>query len=71
MHGFLQVKIQSDGIVDKLKLRIVVREDFQNKEMIGDTWSQTASMSNMRYLLADYSNHKTGVHQLDFIGAFL
>ena len=30
-------KIQSDGSLDKLKLRIVVRGDLQNKEMIGDT----------------------------------
>ena len=34
-------KIQSDGSLDKLKLIIVVRGDFQNKEMIGDTWSPT------------------------------
>ena len=32
-----KAKIQSDGSLDKLKLRIVVRGDLQNKEMIGDT----------------------------------
>ena len=32
-------KIQSDGSLDKIKLRIVVRGDLKNKEMIGDTWS--------------------------------
>ena len=36
-----KAKIQSDGSLDKLKLRIVVRGDLQNKEMIGDTWSPT------------------------------
>ena len=30
--------IQSDGGLDKLKLRIVVRGDLQNKELVGDTW---------------------------------
>ena len=30
-------KIQSDGSLNKLKLRILVRGDLQNKEMIGDT----------------------------------
>ena len=30
-------KIQYDGILDKLKFIIVVRGDFINKEMIGDT----------------------------------
>ena len=34
-------KIQSDGSLDKLKLRIVVRRDLKNKEMIRDTWSPT------------------------------
>ena len=33
-----KANIQSDGSLDKLKLRILVRGDFQNKEMVGDTW---------------------------------
>ena len=48
-----KAKIQSDGILDKLKLRIVVRGDLQNKEMVGDTCSPTASMRNLMYFLAD------------------
>ena len=32
-----KAKIQSDGSLDKLKLRIIVRGDLQNKEMVGDT----------------------------------
>ena len=44
MHGCVQGKIQSDGSLDKLKLRIVVRGDLQNKELVVDTWSPTASM---------------------------
>ena len=39
-----KAKVQSDGSLDKLKLRIVVRGDLQNKEIFGDTWSPTASM---------------------------
>ena len=64
-------KIQSDGSIDKLKLRIVVRGDLQNKEMVGDTWSTTASMKNLEYFLADAAKHKARVHQLYFIGALL
>ena len=64
-------KIQSDGILDKLKLRIVVRGDFQNKEMVGDTWSPTESMRTLKYFLADAAKNRARVHQLDFIGAFL
>ena len=66
-----KAKIQSDGSLDKLKLRIVVRGDLQNKEMVGDTWSPTASMRTLKYFLADAAKHKARVHQLDFIGAFL
>ena len=39
--------------------------------MVGDTWSPTASMRNLRYLLIDAAKHKARVHQLDFIGLFL
>ena len=42
-----KAKIQSDGSLDKLKLRIVVRGDIQNKEMVGDTWSITAYMRTL------------------------
>ena len=66
-----KAKIQSDGILDKLKLRIVVRGGFQNKEMVRDTWSPTASMRTLNYFLADSAKHKARVHQLDFIGSFL
>ena len=34
---FNKAKIQSDGSLDKLKLRIVVRGDLHNKELVGDT----------------------------------
>ena len=64
-------KIQSDGSLDKLKLRIVVRGDLQNKEIVVDTWSPTASMRTLKYLLANAAKHKARVHQLYFIGAFL
>ena len=66
-----KAKIQYDGSLDKIKNRIVVRGDFQNKELVGDTWSSTASMRNLKYILADATKHKAIVHYLDFIGAFL
>ena len=46
-----KAKIQYDGSLDKLKFRIVVRGDFQNKGIIGDTWTPTASMRTLKYLL--------------------
>ena len=44
-------KILSDGSLDKLKLIILVRGDLQNKEMIGNTCSSTASIRNLKYVL--------------------
>ena len=66
-----KAKIQSDGKLDKLKLRIVVRGDLNNKDLIGGNWSPTASMRTLKYLLEDYVKHKAGVHQLDLIVSFL
>ena len=66
-----KAKIQSDGSLDKLKLIIVIRDDLKDKEMVGNTWSPTASMRTLKYFLADAAKHKSRVHQLDFIGAFL
>ena len=66
-----KAKIQSYGSLDNLKLRIVIRWDIQNKELVGDTWSPTASIRTLEYFLVDADNHKAIVHQLDFIGVFL
>ena len=66
-----KAKIQSDGSLDKMKLRIVVIGDLQNKKMVGENWSPTSSMRTLKYFLADAAKHKARVHQLYFIGAFL
>ena len=68
---FYKAKIKSDGSLDKLKLRILVRGDLHNKELIGDNWKLITSMRTLKYLLADAANHKARVHQLYFIAAFL
>ena len=39
-------KIQSDGSLDKLKLIILIIGDLYHKDLIGDNWSPTASLSN-------------------------
>ena len=65
-----KAKIQSDGSLDNLKLRILVRGYLQNKELVGDTWCPTASMRTLKYFLADADKHKAIVHQLDFVGSF-
>ena len=65
-----KAKIKSDGSLDKLKLRILVRGYLRNKELVGVTWSPTASMRTLKYFLADGTKHKARVHQWDFIGLF-
>ena len=71
MYGCVQGKNSTDGSFDKLKLRIVVRWDLQCKESVGNTWSPTVSMRNLKYFLAIVTKYKARVHQLYFIGAFL
>ena len=44
---------------------------WNTTEMVGDTWSPTASMRTLKYFIADAAKHKARVHQLYFIGAFL
>ena len=66
-----KAKNQSDGSLDKLKLRIVVRGDVQNKELVGDNWSPTAYMRTLKYVLTGEIKQKARVHQLDLIGKFL
>ena len=60
-------KNQSDASLDKIKLRIVVRGYLQNKELVGYTWSPTASMRNIKNFLTDAAKHKARVYQLYFI----
>ena len=57
-----KLRIKSDGSLEKLKSRIVVIEDFQNKEIIGDTWSPTASTRTLNYFLEDDSKNKSIAH---------
>ena len=66
-----KAKIKSDGILDKLKLRIVVGGDFQNKEIIGYIWYPTASMRTLKCSLVDTFNHKSMVDQFYFSVEFL
>ena len=66
-----KAKIQYDGSLDKLNLRIVVRGDLKNKYMIGDTCSLTSSTRTLKYFLADAYKHKVSVHQFYLIGECL
>jgi hypothetical protein len=45
------VKLKSDGTLDKLKSRLVIRGDLQ-KDVEKDTWSPTASFRALKKFLA-------------------
>ena len=45
-----KVEVKSGGSLDKLKLRVFVRGDLQNKELVGDTCSPTDSMRTLKYI---------------------
>ena len=62
-----KAKTQSDGSLDKLKLRILFRRYLKNKEVVGDTLPPKASMRNLKYFLEDSLIHKARINQLDFI----
>ena len=49
----------------------MVRGDMQNKKLVGENWSPTASITTLKYFLEYAVKHKERVHQLDFIGSFL
>ena len=53
-----KAKIQYDGILNKLKFKIVVRGDLKNKEMVVKTWYPTASIRTLKYYLAYFYKHK-------------
>ncbi len=65
-----KVKIKSDGSLEKLKCRIVVRGDLQDTGM-ENSWSPKAPFRSLKMFLADAARNRCTVHQLDFVGAFL
>jgi hypothetical protein len=66
-----KVKVKSDGLLDKLKARLVVRGDLQDKNITEDKWSPAASFCSLKMFLAHACRIKARVKQLDFVGAFL
>ena len=42
------MNVYKNGSLEQIKLRIIVRRYLQNKELVGDNWSPTASMRNLK-----------------------
>ena len=59
-----KAKIQSGGSLDKIKLRIVVRGDLQNKELVGDAWLPKSSKKYFKFLMEDFGNQASPTNSL-------
>jgi len=59
-----KVKVKSDGSLDKLKTRLVVRGDLQDKNITKDKWSPTASFRSL-YLGSQINQLKNYDIELD------
>jgi hypothetical protein len=65
-----RTKLTSIGAIDKLKGRICLRGDMQEKGY-GDTWCAIAGFRALRIFLSTAACQRCCVHQLDFVGTFL
>ena len=66
-----RTKIKPDGTVEKLKARICLRGDQQEKDNEYDTWCKIGGFNAVKHFLALAAHHKCRVYQLDYTGAFL
>ena len=66
----LKTKLNSEGGLDKLKARICLRGDMQERGDI-NTWSPTSSGRLLKRFIADAIHNGAIIYQLDFIQAFI
>eukprot|EP00957_Ditylum_brightwellii_P209650 15362653-Ditylum_brightwellii.AAC.1 len=57
--------------MEKLKARVVAREDLKYKDKFTDTWSSCVSMKGLRMFLSTAAKLKKRFKQADFIGVYL
>ena len=60
-----RAKIDSEGMLEKLKTRLVVRGDIMRKHITEDSWSPTAAIRDLKFFLADAARSKAVIWQLD------
>ena len=66
----LKTKLNSHGGLDKLKARVCLRGDMQEKGNI-NVWSPTSSTRLLKRFIADAIYNGSKIYQLDFIQAFI
>ena len=66
----LKTKLNCHGGLDKLKARVCLRGDMQERGKI-NVWSPTSSTRLLKRFIADAIFHECKIYQLDFIQAFI
>jgi Reverse transcriptase (RNA-dependent DNA polymerase) len=71
VKAIMKTKLQSDGMVDKLKVRIAIRGDLDKDALDEDNSAPLASFRLLKIFLSEAARRKRRVYQADFIGAYL
>ncbi len=66
-----QAKLDKDGLLDKLKMRVVFRGDLYQPKDPQDPWSLHASFLGLKLYLADCTREGSYPAQIDFLLAYL
>ena len=66
-----KTKLRSDGMVDKLKVRIAIRADLDKDAVDEDNSAPLASFRLLKMFLAEAARRCRRVYQTDFVGAYL
>jgi hypothetical protein len=66
-----KTKLRSDGLVDKLKVRIAIRGDLDEAAQDEDNGAPLATFRLLKVFLADAAKKRRRVYQSDFVGAYL
>ena len=71
VKAIIRTKLQADGLVDKLKVRIAMCGNFDHGAVQEDNWAPLASFHLINNLLAQAAHHKKRIFQANFVGAYL
>jgi hypothetical protein len=71
VKAIMKTKLKSDGMVDKLKVRIAIRGDLDKDAVDEDNSAPLASFRLLKVFLCEAARRKRRVFQADFVGAYL
>ena len=66
-----KTKLKSDGMIDKLKVRIAIRGDLDEAAQEEDNGAPLATFRLLKVFLAEAARRRRSVYQSDFVGAYL